>query len=67
MRKETNWMSQGVICSELCYYWLTYLGLGELVKDFNPDTIQAQDLFEIVQSRPDVFELVESKEWGEIK
>lgn len=62
VRHEKNWMTDGVICSELQCYYLIYIGLGELVKDFNPDTIQAQDLLSIIQQHPEIFELVEVKE-----
>lgn len=62
VRHENNWLSQGVICSELVYYFLVNVGLGHLVLDFNPDTIQAQDILSIIEARQDIFELVETKE-----
>lgn len=61
VRHDKNWLSEGVICSELVYYYLVYVGLGYLVEDFNSDTIQAQDILSIIESKPDIFELVESK------
>lgn len=63
VRKEKNWMADGVICSELQCHYLIQLGgeYAELVKDFNPDTIQAEDLRKLVVSRPDLFQFVEKK------
>lgn len=63
IRKQKNWMSDGVICSELVYDYLTQLGpqFADLVKDFNSDTIQAQDILDIVIAHPELFELVDQK------
>lgn len=62
-RKQKNWMTDGVICSELVYWFLWYLGpvFQDLIKDFNPDTIQAQDLLDIVNAHPHLFEFVREK------
>lgn len=61
--KRDNWLSRGVICSELQYDYFIQLGgeYAELVKGFNQDTIQAEDLRLLVVSRPDLFKLVEYK------
>jgi hypothetical protein len=61
--RRNNWLSKGVICSELQYEYLIQLGgeYAELVRDFNQDTIQAEDLRLIVASRPDLFCLIEYK------
>lgn len=63
VRHEKNWFTKGVICSELVYYFLHRLGpkFQDLLKDFDPDTIQAQDILEIVEMNPEVFEFVEKK------
>lgn len=63
IRHDKNWMSDGVICSELVYYFLYNLGpvFRELIKDFNPDTIQAQDIKTICVNNPDLFYIVEIK------
>jgi hypothetical protein len=63
IRKTKNWMTDGVICSELQYWYLWYLGktFQELLKDYNPDTIQAEDLRRIVKKNPHIFKLVERK------
>ncbi len=64
VRHEKNWMSKGVICSELVYWYLWNLGepYQALLKPWNPDTIQAQDILNIVEANPDLFELVEAKD-----
>lgn len=63
VRHEKNWFTAGVICSELVYYYLYNLGakFQELLKDFSPDTIQAQDIRLIIEANPDIFEFVEKK------
>lgn len=63
IRKSKNWMTDGVICSELQYWYLYNLGptFQDLLKDYNPDTIQAEDLRRIVSKNPKIFKLVESK------
>lgn len=63
VRHEKNWFTVGVICSELVYWYLYNLGprFQGMLESYNPDTIQAQDIFLIVQTNPDVFEFVEKK------
>ena len=63
VRKQKNWLSDGVICSELVFYYLYNLGelFQNLLKDFNPDTIQAEDIRQIVINNPDIFTLKECK------
>lgn len=58
---QKNWMTAGTICSEVCYWFLFHLGgeFQKLVAKYNPDTINAQDVLEAMQSRPDLFELAE--------
>lgn len=55
-----NWFTQGLVCSELIYWYLYKLGnqFFSLVRHFNPDTIQAQDLLDIVIANPQIFEKV---------
>jgi hypothetical protein len=54
---KKNWMSNGVICSELVYEYLLLVNpeFKTLLSKFNPDTVQAQDILSIVESRPDLF------------
>lgn len=57
VKKQKNWMTDGVICSELVYWYLYYLGpeFQALLKDFNPDTIMPIDLLVIVKANPNLF------------
>jgi hypothetical protein len=68
VRHEKNWMTDGVICSELVYWFLVYLGpvMGDLFKAWNADTIQPGDIEGIILSRPDLFELIAEKKQGVI-
>jgi hypothetical protein len=61
--KRKNWLSDGVICSEFQYGYLTHVNeyYANLLKEFNPDTIQAEDLRKIVEANPDAFKLEEYK------
>ena len=61
-KDQNNWFTKGVICSELTYQFLVYCDLGYLVKDFNANTIQAQDIRDICESNPDIFQLVSYKD-----
>jgi len=57
VRHQKNWLSNGVICSELLYHFLSGLGpvFAEMLSPFNPDTIQSEDLYQIFQAHPEVF------------
>lgn len=62
--RQKNWFTNNVICSELVYDYFIMLNhpdVNEKLKDFNQDTVQADDLLNIVISLPHVFEFVESK------
>lgn len=63
VRQEDNWFSKGVICSELIYYFFKALNtrMAELVKDFNPNTIQAEDINQIFKANPHIFKEVMRK------
>jgi hypothetical protein len=60
IRNNKNWMSDGMVCSELLYYYLYYLGepYRSLLKPFNPDTIQPNDVYLMCLAHPDKFKLV---------
>ncbi|MBN1114137.1 MAG: hypothetical protein JXA66_02230 [Oligoflexia bacterium] len=60
---KKNWMSDGVICSELLWHYLNQLGgkVAELVSQFNPDTVQPQELMNVIKNNQDVFEMVEQR------
>lgn len=60
---EKNWFTDNIVCSELVYWFLIKLHpiFKELLKDFNGDTIQAEDIFKIAKQNPDVFKIIYNK------
>jgi hypothetical protein len=63
IRKENNWLTDGVICSELVYDYLKQLSpyTFELLSGFNPDIIQSEDIYRIVKAHPEAFQLIEEQ------
>lgn len=59
---QDNWSQAGRICSELVAQYITYAGYPQLLGRFGRGSINAQDIFEMVESNPEIFELIESKE-----
>lgn len=59
---QKNWMTEGVICSELVWHFLDRLGpkFSEAVAHLNPDTTNAEDILKVVRSRPDLFKPIET-------
>lgn len=59
---QKNWMTEGVICSELVWHFLDRLGpkFSEAVKHLNPDTTNAEDILKVVRSRSDLFKPIET-------
>jgi hypothetical protein len=49
-----------MFCSQLTYDYLYQLGgeYRDLLKDFTPNTISPQDLYDLVITRPDLFVFV---------
>jgi len=60
VHREKNWFTKGVICSELSFWYMKYLdpAFSELLRDFDGDTVQPDDLLKIVQANPKIFQLV---------
>ena len=58
--QQKNWFTRGVICDEVVYYYLWNLSdaMHPLLSKFSPDTIQSEDLYQIVKSNPQMFEKV---------
>jgi hypothetical protein len=55
----SNWFPKGVICSEVTFDYVQ--GLGDLHREALPFTlneVNPDQIYEIVQKRPDLFELV---------
>ena len=61
---KKNWSSDGIFCSELVFDYLYQLGgeYRDLLKDFTPDTASPQDLYNLVLSRPDLFQFIVKRE-----
>jgi len=64
VRKSKNWFTDGVICSELWWWFMWYLidrypdkwaKLRSILIQWNPDTIQSYDIKVIMQKNPDIF------------
>jgi hypothetical protein len=64
VRKTKNWFTEGVICTELWWYFLWYaterwpdkhMKLRSILSQWNPDTIQAYDVKIIMQKNKDIF------------
>jgi hypothetical protein len=62
--RRTNWFTDGLICSELVYWYLFNLNdsYRNLLRHSFADTIQAQDIADIIGANPSHFHLIESKE-----
>lgn len=63
VRKQVNWINDGVICSELVYWFIAQLGANykETLSNYTSSTIHAEDLYRIIKARPDLFKLVAYK------
>jgi hypothetical protein len=64
VHREKNWFTKGVICSELQFWFLKYLDpeFSELLRDFDGDTVQPDDMLKIITAHPELFELVAEQE-----
>ena len=60
MKKHDNWFHSGIICSQLCTYYLQQCGLSDLFADYGDGSVSPQDLKTIIISRPDIFKLTDS-------
>lgn len=60
VRHDKNWFTDGIICSEIIYYFLYNLNskYRDILKDYNADTIQPADIADIIQNNPHLFKLV---------
>lgn len=60
IKSQNNWCQEGTICSGLVRAYIENCGY-KLFTNFGKDAPTPQDVYEIVQSRKDLFELVEKK------
>lgn len=61
IKGQDNWSTDKEVCAGLVDIYIDELGLSVLSKDFGNNSISAQDIYEIVKSHPELFELVEIK------
>jgi hypothetical protein len=63
-----NPFTHGLICSELCFDYLTFLGLGDLLRPWNANNIDPTMLYNIINKNPDLFiKVLERGEDGVLK
>jgi hypothetical protein len=55
---QENWWTEGVICSELVYWYLHKLGepFQSILASFNADTITPEDIHQVMLAHPELFE-----------
>lgn len=62
IKAKDNWSQAGTICSELVAQYITNAGYSDFFSQFGKGSVNAQDIYEILESNPETFELIESKE-----
>jgi hypothetical protein len=62
IRKQNNWYEGGKICSEITAQYICDAGYPHLFAGFGKGAINAQDVLEVCEAHPELFELVEFKE-----
>jgi hypothetical protein len=65
---QKNWFTKWIICSEIIYWYFTYLGdpFKSLVAQYSGDTMQPQNVQDILSAHPELFEKVATKQVGEV-
>jgi hypothetical protein len=61
VKSQNNWISQGMICSQLCVAYLKACGLSSYFVGYGQGSIAPQDLQNIFKSYPEMFKLVSTK------
>ena len=66
VRRDTNWFSNGEICSESVYLFLQDLSnlkpeLKIMLNQFNQNTCDVGDIMNILQHYPDLFKMIYKK------
>jgi hypothetical protein len=62
IKAKSNWTQAGTLCSELVAQYITSSGYPWLFADFGIGSVSAEDVRKVVESNPDLFELIEEKE-----
>lgn len=60
IKSQNNWLHQGIICSQLCTMYLKACGLSHVFSGYGDGSIAPQDLQDIFNSNPNLFQKVES-------
>lgn len=56
IKKQNNWFAgDGIICSQLCRYYLSQVGLNKLFADYGKGSICPEDLSKIMNANPKIF------------
>lgn len=61
IKSYNNWSNKGTVCSELVRLYAQAAGYGHLFDGLGIASASAQDVYEIVLSHPELFELIEKK------
>lgn len=60
IKAKNNWNEGGMICSQLCVAYLSACGLDSVLVGYGKGSIAPQDLQDIFEAHPELFELIES-------
>ena len=60
IKSQDNWNKDGMICSQLCVFYLKACGLEKIFKDYGEGSIAPQDLQDIMKANPDLFKKIDS-------
>lgn len=60
IKAQNNWSPQGTVCSGLVRFFIENAGC-DLFREFGIDSANAQDIYEVVLTHPELFELIEEK------
>lgn len=62
IKNQDNWSQKDEVCSGLASFFVKSAKLKALFSGFGKNSITAQDVYGVVKSHPELFELVESKD-----
>jgi hypothetical protein len=60
IKAQNNWVTSGMICSQLCVDYLKACGLTNVLVGYGNGSIAPQDLQDIFKAHPENFELIQS-------
>lgn len=62
IKNQDNWHTKYEVCSGVTNNYIVNLSLGSLFNGFGNNSVNAQDIYEIVLAHPELFELIEKKD-----